>query len=90
MKVKLIRVDRKQCQTENLDGHSFTRCNNIPTVIVTETAPAKDGLIGAMSLCDSCLSVFRKQFPRGFATTKRIRRKVALPRTSATPKEVAK
>lgn len=37
------------------------RCPNAPTVLIHEAKPGKDGRIGAMSLCDSCLAVARKQ-----------------------------
>jgi len=41
--------------------HQRTRCPKPPTVIVTEREPGPDGLVGSMSLCDSCLAVFLEQ-----------------------------
>lgn len=55
------------------DGYRV-RCENKPTVIVTEKKPGKDGLIGSMSLCPECLEVFQEALPANFADIKRIER----------------
>lgn len=75
-KVKLEPADKKQCQADKPNGHTpFTlggrpglvRCTNKPSVIATETK-SKDGQLGSMSLCVSCLIQFNKQMPKGHAT----------------------
>jgi len=68
--------DLKQCQAEKPITRSFMtfgngpkmiRCINDPLFIATEKGPGKDGLVGSMSLCASCLVVFLKQMPDGLA-----------------------
>lgn len=62
-------LDTARCQAEKPNGYTFMtlggipgleRCRNKPEVVVTETQPAKDGKIGHMTLCDGCLTVFKK------------------------------
>lgn len=62
--------DLTRCQALRPNGCTFMtlggrpgleRCTNEPTVILAETSPGDDGLMGSMSLCDSCLAVFRRQ-----------------------------
>jgi hypothetical protein len=68
-KPKLIPPDRNRCQANHLEGcwpdaehfmiigpRELVRCTNKPTVIVAETKPGQDGLIGSMSLCNECLA----------------------------------
>jgi hypothetical protein len=78
--MKLIPPDKRQCQGEHQVGAfamggrigERTRCTNKPIVIVTEKRKAKDGLIGSMSLCESCLRVAEKQLGSDFFTVKEI------------------
>lgn len=74
--------DNNQCQAMKPNGNTFmtlggipghVRCTSKPSVILTETKPAPDGLIGSMSLCADCLTVFNKQMPAGFATVEVIK-----------------
>jgi len=69
--------DLKQCQAEITPSHGFMRlgprpqperCKNKPTVLVTKNKPGKDNQRGSMTLCDGCLSEFRRRFPKDFAT----------------------
>lgn len=62
--------DLKRCQAEKPNGHSFmtlggvpgrVRCEDKPTVIVTEVVPGPDGRRGSMSLCHHCWAVALKQ-----------------------------
>lgn len=62
--------DLKRCQAEKPNGHSFmtlggvpgrVRCEDKPTVIVTEVVPGPDGRRGSMSLCHHCWGVALKQ-----------------------------
>lgn len=46
------------------------RCDNVPTVIVTENKPGKDGSKGSMSLCESCLDVISEENPKGIKSEK--------------------
>lgn len=83
--VTLIPPDPKRCQAEkpNLNYSPFSlggnmrrliRCDNAPTVYITEREPDKDGVRGKMSLCDECLEVAKKQLgEHRFAVT--VRRK---------------
>jgi len=73
---KLIPADRKQCQAEKPNGHSFmtlggvpghVRCKNKPVVIAKEIKPGADGQRGSMSLCEDCKKVFLSKFGEGFA-----------------------
>lgn len=48
------------------------RCQNKPTVIVTEREPGEDGLRGSMSLCDGCLAALDEQLGNEFADVKKI------------------
>lgn len=69
--VKLIPPDKKQCQCEKPNGHTFmsfggvpgrVRCTNKPAVIITEKQPSpQDGQCGSMSLCSDCLAVFKQR-----------------------------
>ena len=69
-KVKLTPIDIERCQAKISDANIFglggrqpkyLRCEEIPTVIVSEKLPGKDGLTGAMSLCNECLIALKKQ-----------------------------
>jgi len=79
-KKKLTPPDKQQCQAEHQIGAfvmggqigKLTRCNNTPTVIVTEKKKGKDGLIGSMSLCEKCLNVAKKQLGENSFTIKKI------------------
>lgn len=71
----MIPPDLERCQAEKPNGESFMtlggghkmiRCDNKPTVIVTETQPGPDGKIGSMSLCTDCLKVAINQLPKGY------------------------
>lgn len=74
--------DFDRCQAEKSAGYSFMtlggrpgtmiRCENKPTVIATENQTGDDGQIGAMSMCDECLEVFKKKMPEDYATIHRI------------------
>jgi hypothetical protein len=68
-------VDYAQCQAEITHGvstHNFmkmggqirttARCENTPSVMVTEMNPGKDGKKGHMSLCSDCLVAFKARF----------------------------
>jgi len=75
LKVMLTPIDKERCQAEKPNGESFmtlgggskiVRCTNKPTVIITETKAGKDGLKGAMSLCNDCLRVAQDQLPKGY------------------------
>lgn len=70
VKPKLVPVDKKQCQAEKPNGYSFmtlggvpgrARCTNVPSAIITETKPGKDGQLGSMSLCQACWLVAAQQ-----------------------------
>ena len=52
------------------------RCKNIPTVIVKENKPGKDGRRGSMSLCDECLKALERMVGKKYATITLIKRKV--------------
>ena len=74
----LVPPDRVRCQAEIREGgsfmqlgrHAFQRCASAPTVIVRETKPGRDGRRGSMSLCQSCLDVFKERFPAWAETFK--------------------
>lgn len=77
----MIAIDKERCQAEKPNGATFmtlggtskmVRCNNKPTVIVTEKQVGSDGLKGSMCLCDDCLNVAEKQLPLGFFDVVRI------------------
>ncbi len=79
--MSLTPPDLKQCQAEKPNGNTFmtfggvpglVRCTEKPLFIATEKKPAKDGLIGSMSLCADCVAVFHKQTPDGYAEITRI------------------
>ena len=70
---ELTPADPKRCQADVPNGVNFmtlggrpgrVRCSNEPVVSAKETKPGKDGQMGSMSLCDSCLTVFTKQVPQ--------------------------
>jgi len=42
----------------------LVRCENKPTLIVTEGKAGSDGLKGSMSFCPDCFVVFQKQIPQ--------------------------
>ena len=72
----MIPPDKKQCQAEKPNGHSFMtlggspgmeRCKAAPVVIVQEKEPGEDGCKGAMSLCLDCWKVMWKQLGPDFA-----------------------
>lgn len=44
-----------------LGPRPWERCKAKPIVVVTEVAPGKDGQRGSMSLCASCLEVFKQK-----------------------------
>jgi|TARA_R110000851_G_scaffold308922_1_gene468097 hypothetical protein len=71
----MIPIDKERCQTEKPNRQSFMtlggnhkmiRCENVPTVIATETNADNEGLKGSMTMCDDCLKVAEKQLPKGF------------------------
>ena len=78
----LIPPDLLQCQAEVPNGTNFmtlggniggrVRCENAPAYVVYETKPAADGLMGSMSLCPSCLEVFKKIMGSKFETHYRL------------------
>ena len=78
----LIPPDLLQCQAEVPNGTNFmtlggniggrVRCENAPAYVVYETTPAADGLMGSMSLCPSCLKVFKNIMGDKFETHYRI------------------
>ena len=85
--------DFQQCQAEKPGAGPFTvggkignprngyrvRCEDLPTVVVTENQPGPDGKRGSMSLCASCHQALVDQLGADFATAKpigRIRKKV--------------
>ena len=77
--MKLEPIDTNRCQAERLCGSFMTfgprkliRCTNGPDFIATEKKPGKDGLVGAMSLCESCAEVMKKILGEDFATLSRI------------------
>lgn len=83
-KKSLTPPDLERCQAEKPNGHSFmtlggrpgrVRCDDKPTVIVTENEPGPDGQQGSMALCGHCLGVFQKQMPKDYATVSDIERK---------------
>ena len=43
-----------------LGPREVRRCKNKPVAIVAEAKPGPDGQKGAMSMCEDCLAVFRK------------------------------
>lgn len=72
---EMIPIDKERCQAEKPNGenfmtlgggHKMIRCNERPTVIITETHIGPDGLRGSMCLCDECLKVAKKQLPEGY------------------------
>jgi len=71
-KPELTPPDRDRCQAEKPNGNTFmtlggrpglVRCENKPVVIIHETEPDRNGLLGSMSLCQGCLKVFNEQQP---------------------------
>ncbi len=71
----MIPIDKDRCQAEKPNGegfmtlgggHKMVRCENKPTIIITEKQAGKDGLFGSMSLCDDCLKVALEQLPQGY------------------------
>ena len=67
---ELTPPDTERCQAEMPNGegpftlgggHKMIRCENEPTVILTEKGPDDFGQTGAMSLCGDCLAVFNEQ-----------------------------
>lgn len=68
-KVKLTPVDKERCQAEiRRNGpmrlgvvEGYTQCCAKPVAVVSEKKAGPDGLRGSMSMCDSCLDVFKKQ-----------------------------
>ena len=71
----MIPIDKERCQAEKPNGAiafslggvpKMIRCENKPTVIITETQVGSDGVKGSMCLCDNCLEVAKKQLPLGF------------------------
>ncbi len=70
MSTPLTPPDPARCQAEKPTGNGpFTlggrvgrvRCDAEPTTIIRETVPGDDGECGSMSLCPSCLRVFKRQ-----------------------------
>ena len=62
-------ADSNRCQAEILSGSFMTlgprrweRCTKKPTVVASEVNPGEDGENGSMSLCDSCLEMFKRKF----------------------------
>lgn len=77
----LVRPDKKRCQAEKPNGHSFMtlggvpareRCKDKPVYIATEKRPNGDGKIGSMSLCEACAKVMVKQLGNDYADLRRI------------------
>lgn len=71
----MIPIDKDRCQAEKPNGANamtlggrpeMIRCENKPTVIISETKPGNDGLKGSMTLCDECLAVAEKQLPKSY------------------------
>lgn len=69
--------DVTRCQAEITPGHGFMmlgprpkpeRCKQPPAVIAVENKPDRQGRRGMMSLCASCVEVFMKQMPEGYAS----------------------
>lgn len=69
-KTELIPPDLKQCQAMKPNGHTFMsfggipgriRCEEKPTVIITEKEQQGDGKKGSMSLCVECLEQAQRQ-----------------------------
>lgn len=78
--------DKDRCQADVPGNGPFTvggkigdprngyrvRCENKPTVIVTERVPGPDGLRGSMSLCATCLEAFHAQLGKDHADEERL------------------
>ena len=74
----MIPVDKKRCQAYKPNGLNaltiggvpkLIRCENIPTIVAIENKKGPDGKKGAMSLCNDCLEVAKKQLPINFFKT---------------------
>jgi hypothetical protein len=64
----LVPADPARCQADIKPGSFMTlgprrweRCEAKPAVIVAEFRPGQDGRKGSMSLCASCLEVFKQK-----------------------------
>ena len=74
--------DFERCQAETtqrapfaLGGtHRRKRCDNVPTVILIEKVPGKDGRIGSMSLCPECLTICLEQLGKENFTIAKIKK----------------
>lgn len=64
-------------------NHKMHRCTNAPTTLLKENKPGPDGKKGEMSVCESCLEVSRKMFPKGHVT------EVAISELKTTTKKAA-
>lgn len=81
MNTDLIPPDLKQCQGETIQRapfaiggtHRRTRCANKPTAIAFQNRAGDDGNKGAMSLCDVCIPIMKKQMGDDFATVCKIK-----------------
>lgn len=67
---KLVPADPARCQAEikggsfmTLGPRSWERCKAKPTVIAAEVNAGPDGQRGSMSLCASCLAMFKQRHP---------------------------
>jgi hypothetical protein len=80
-KESLTPPDLERCQAEIIEGSFMTlgprsrsRCEAVPTVVVTEKKPPEGSkLKGSMSLCASCKEVLIKQKGADFFTEKKIK-----------------
>lgn len=78
----LIPPDLLQCQAKVPNGTNFmtlggniggrVRCKNAPKFVIYEVVPGADGLYGSMSLCQSCLDVFKQITGSSYATNYRV------------------
>lgn len=94
--------DRERCQADVPGNGPFTlggkignpkngyrvRCENKPTVVVTERNPGADGLRGSMSLCEDCLAALHTQHGKGYADAQPLSRR-ALPQ-AGTPSRASR
>ena len=82
--------DKERCQADVPGNGPFTiggkigdprngyrvRCENKPTVIVTERKPGTDGLRGSMSLCANCLAALYEQHDADYVDVQPLSRRV--------------
>lgn len=58
---------------------AMVQCKNTPTWISTENQPGRDGLIGAMALCDECKAAMERQLGKAYATCVEIKTQTTKP-----------